>query len=162
MLTQERLKYLLLYEPDCGEWYWISSPSPSVRIGQEAGHRREDGYLRISVDGTLYYAGPLAWLYMTGEWPKEQIDHENQNRHDYRWSNLREATWGQNMANRSLPFNNTTGYRGISLFQGKWEVRVNTIYFGRYDDLEEAIEVRDSKALELQGEFAVLNNPYQE
>lgn len=97
---------------------------------------------------------------MTGEWPKEQIDHANRDRLDDRWNNLREATWSDNMANRKLQGNNTSGFKGVSWDKvtNKWDVRVNRFHIGYYDSLEEAVAVRDATASNLQGEFAALNS----
>ncbi len=35
-----------------------------------------------------------------------------------------------------------------------------TIYLGTFDEIKEAADVYDAKAIELRGEFAVLNNVY--
>jgi hypothetical protein len=45
----------------------------------------------FSIDGKQQRVHRLIWLYMTGEWPKDQIDHINNVKHDNRWKNLREA-----------------------------------------------------------------------
>jgi hypothetical protein len=50
---------------------------------------------------------------MTGEWPKDQIDHKNGNRSDNRFCNLREATRSQNLANSAKPCPNQSGLKGV-------------------------------------------------
>ena len=57
-----------------------------------------------------YQAHRLAWLYMTGDWPPNEINHENRASDDNKWANLRLATHGQNQRN-SMP-------RGVSRFKG--------------------------------------------
>jgi hypothetical protein len=58
-LTAARLRELLDYDPATGVFTW-RSPRPSR-------------YQLISVDGWTYQASRLAWLWMTGSWPKGQI-----------------------------------------------------------------------------------------
>lgn len=159
-LSVELLRKHLHYNPETGEWTWLISQSNVIQAGTHAGCITDRGYLRIRFKGNSYYSARLAWFYMTGEWPKEQIDHANRDRLDDRWNNLREATWSDNMANRKLQGNNTSGFKGVSWDKvtNKWDVRVNRFHIGYYDSLEEAVAVRDATASNLQGEFAALNS----
>jgi DNA-directed RNA polymerase specialized sigma24 family protein len=75
-LTAARLRELLDYDPITGVFTWRSRPSR---------------YRFIEIDGWTYKASRLAWLWMTGSWPKGQIDHANLKKDDDRWTNLREA-----------------------------------------------------------------------
>jgi hypothetical protein len=92
----------------------LVSTSSNARAGDVAGGANNgDRYRRIRVDNQLYQAHRLAWLYMTGEWPSNGIDHINGHRADNRWANLREATQSQNMANgRRLHQRTTNPARG--------------------------------------------------
>jgi HNH endonuclease len=162
---QSKLREMLHYDPDTGVWTWLAAPNHNTRLnGTRAGHLRGDGYRQIRIDGRLYYSGRLAWFYMTGQFPREEIDHVNRDPSDDRWNNLREATSSDNKANQCLSSNNTSGYKGVSwnYIVGKWYVHVNGLYLGCFDNLEEAIEARDSFAEEMQGDFAVLNFPRKE
>lgn len=98
MLSQEYLKSILHYDPETGILSW-KVDRRRVKIGQIAGYLCL-GYVAIGIDGKLYKGHRLAWLYMTGEWPKDEIDHINRTKHDNRWVNLREATKEQNCDNR--------------------------------------------------------------
>ena len=60
---QERLKEVLIYEKQTGEFVW----SENHRFkGKKAGSK-DGGYLRIRVDGEHYLAHRLAWCWMTGD-----------------------------------------------------------------------------------------------
>ena len=78
MLTQERLKEVLHYDPETGIFMWLVAPNGRIRVGMEAGSSH-DGYIGIKVDRILYKAHRLAWFYMTGEWPANDVDHWDRN-----------------------------------------------------------------------------------
>jgi hypothetical protein len=85
-LTAERLRELLNYDPDTGVFTWRVRPVHSHRVGDIAGSvRTTRGYRLIGVAGRVYKAHRLAWLYMMGEWPKDQIDHINRDPSDNRF-----------------------------------------------------------------------------
>lgn len=125
MLTVERLKELLSYDPETGVWTWLISPRQNVAVGSPAGYL-QNGYRVITIDRKPYRAARLAFLYMTGILPAIFIDHENLNRSDDRWSNLREASRSANGANRPINKNNTSGFKGVSWHRsaGKWGARI--------------------------------------
>ena len=160
MISVERLKQVLEYDPETGIWTWLVSPCHFIKVGQVAGHVQDNGYRQIRIDYVYYKSARLAHLYMTGEWPKEQMDHINRDRADDRWVNLREATASDNNVNKRLQCNNTSGYRGVSWdrWQQKWNVRVNRMHLGWYDNLATAVAERDRYALLAQGSFAILNS----
>jgi hypothetical protein len=92
---------------------------------------------------------------MTGEWPKDQIDHINRIKDDDRWENLREATQSQNSFNREWAEANGE-LRGIRPHGHQFAVSIGNQYLGLHETLEEAKAVRD-KALETRaGPFAVI------
>lgn len=90
----------------------------------------KNGYMCIGVDRKQRYAHRMAWLYMTGEMPEDQVDHINGIRTDNRWCNLRAANDRLNCENKHGPqSNNTSGYRGVwwSKINSRWiaEIWVN-------------------------------------
>lgn len=153
MLTGTKLERLE-YNPDTGDWKWRFSNS-NVRPGTPAGYVRPDGYRLIRIDGVAYYSGRLAWVYMTGKWPKEEIDHIDRDPSNDKWSNLREATSSQNKYNRDLGYE---GPRGVYRSGNRWWASVGqSSYLGTFDTLEEAVAARDAAAFQIAGEFAILN-----
>lgn len=113
MITQEKLKELLSYDKDTGIFTWAIS-GRKIYIGKIAGSKNNLGYVLIEIDGKKHRAHRLAWLYMTGSFPKDQIDHINGIKHDNKFVNLRESTQAKNVQNIRKPTkNNTTGYLGV-------------------------------------------------
>lgn len=96
------------YRHQCGRWGRIPAGTP-------CGIRMNTGYISIPIGYKKYLAHRLAWFYMTGEWPKEQVDHLNCIRDDNRWINLREATGAINTQNERRPrsSNVRTGFLGV-------------------------------------------------
>lgn len=90
-------------------------------------------------------------------------DHINRDKLDNRRCNLRPATDRQSNCNRGKPNNNTSGYTGVCWDKAreKWYVQIQVngknMYIGRYDDLKEAVRVRNKAVLKYHGEFAVLS-----
>lgn len=153
MLTAERLKQVLTYNPVTG-WFW--------RGDTLAGSLNLAGYRQIRVDGKLYLAHRLAWLYVHGEWPADEIDHINGDRADNRFANLRPVTSGQNKMNSAKRSDNTSGVKGVSLRAdtGKWFAYINAgpgtrrVGLGCYDTLAEAAEARRYAEAKMHGDFA--------
>ena len=56
---------------------------------KQAGYINSDGYRIITIDGRECFAHDLAWLYMTGEFPKGEVEPINGNNNDDGWCNLR-------------------------------------------------------------------------
>jgi hypothetical protein len=164
MLTQTRLRELLNYDPVTGEFQHRFSKGGFGRPERLAGVLTVQGYRIIGVDGERLRAARLAWLYMTGEWPKHFVDHINNDPADDRWCNLREASQSENMANGSDRVDNTSGYRGVTWDKerNKWVAQVQfkgkNHFCGRYSTKEEAAVARDAKAQILHGAFARLNS----
>ena len=117
MISQERLKELLDYDPLAGIFVWRVRASNRVKVGDVAGNLSAYGYRLIRIDGRMYMAHRLAWLYMTGTWPDRFVDHKNMVRDDNRWCNLRAATMSKNKANAKRPANNTSGFKGVHLLK---------------------------------------------
>lgn len=163
MITQEKLKELLYYDPETGIWTWLIS-KPGVKKGSIAGCLDIFwGYFVIRVNKKQYLAHRLVWLYMTGEFPKLNIDHKNGNKSDNSWSNLREATNQQNEANKPIGAKNTSGHKGAFWHKRhkKWlsQIKVGgkNIHLGTFKTKEEAALAYNEAAIKYFGEFAWLN-----
>ena len=158
MLTQERLKEVLAYDPETGVATW------RVKRGRSHGRARAgyigpDGYWLIMVDGKSYLLHRLARFYMTGEWPKADSDHINLDRADNRWANLREADRSHNNANSHVRSRSQTGFKGVRPHRNRFVAQITTgkggvRYLGIRDTPEEAHALYVKAAQERFGEFA--------
>lgn len=159
-----RLRAVFKYDPDAGTFTWLIDTHGNgghIKSGSSVKGSIIQGRWFIGIDGRRYAAHRLAWLYMTGEWPKE-IDHANGDPLDNRWCNLREATRSQNNANVKLKRHNTSGYKGVSWDseRGLWKAQicVNNArkQLGRFENIEAAAAAYKTAAKEHFGEFARL------
>lgn len=158
MIDADRLRELLRYDPETGEFWWKvrgfgrQMGRPAGCISKSTGHRY------ITIDGVIYLGSRLAWLYMTGEWPKNEVDHEDLCPGNNRWGNLREATRSQNKGNSGLSKANTSGLKGVRFEQGAWRARIKfqgkSYCAGRYPTPEAAKKAHDALARNLFGDFA--------
>jgi hypothetical protein len=127
ILTASRVRELLHYDDITGV-VTRRTERHGVRnggIGCRAGSSHSAGYREIGIDGRHYLEHRIIWLWKTGEFPKNEIDHINSNRSDNRWCNLRPATRLQQMANTPLRKDNIIRLKGVSRHhRGKWIARV--------------------------------------
>lgn len=146
-LTQEFLKSILEYDQETGEFFWIKPKRSWVAAGVKAGSIEAKGYVVININRGLYKAHRLAWLYVYGEWPKNQLDHIDRNKQNNKISNLREATNSQNQQN--TPKYKTKAlvrskYKGVSLHNKtkKWQAEIQIekkrFYLGLFSCEEDA------------------------
>jgi hypothetical protein len=159
MLTQERLKELIRYEPSTGKFYWRSTGT-GRKASLEAGSFQSGEYQRIRVDGKLYRAHRLAWLYVHGRHPDGMVDHINQDTRDNRIENLRECSMAQNRINCGPPRCNTSGARGVCFEKSinKWRAYITAqgkrTWLGSFPDFDSAVAARKTAEQEHFGEFS--------
>jgi hypothetical protein len=97
-----------------------------------------------------------------GLWPGDvdELDHWNGDTLDNRETNLRVADWSQNMCNRKIPANNTSGVKGVCLEHGLWRsylmLRGQRVHDEYHATRELAIAARFAAELEYHKEFALI------
>jgi len=151
ILTQEECRRLFEYDSVSG----ILTNRVNRRMskaGQEAGGIMETPagkkYRHVSVHGRHLKVHRVIWLWMTGEWPQHEIDHDDGNGLNNSWPNLKAATHAQNSKNQRKSIKNTSGHTGVYFHppSGKWRagIRVKGKYLslGYYSDKEGAILAR--------------------
>jgi hypothetical protein len=156
MLTAERLRELLDYDPETGIMTW-QVDHRNAPAGSIAGTTTWERYVRIWINGRSYVRSRLAWLYTHGHWPAYQVDHINRNAGDDRLCNLREATQSQNTANRA-PWGRS-GIKGVEVLpSGKFRVALKVngkrCYMGVWPTAEIASAVYRNTAKLLHGKYA--------
>lgn len=140
-----RVREILDYNPDTGEFHWKIRPTKNSPVGKKAGGITGEGYGYIQYLGKRYPMSHLAWLHFYGKSPAIYLDHINGDRFDNRIANLREATPAENMQNiRKAPKNSSHGFLGVSFdkHKNKWRARIRVngkkISIGRYATPQEA------------------------
>lgn len=147
MLTQERLKEVLDYDPESGVFTQKLRTSQRVKVGEQPGCIT-DGYRIITIDASHYRAARLAFLYMDGYLPENDVDHINQIRDDDRWKNLRHVSRSCNIKNFGNRKDNTSGVKGVVIINGpnKWKAQITVngknINLGHYYDFDDAVCAR--------------------
>lgn len=147
-LTQKELKSIFYYDPETGIFTRKIKLAQSSKTGEIVGVLTKSRHLKAAIRNKEYYLHRLAWFYMTGSWPKDQIDHINQNPGDNRFCNLRGVNNQENNKNQSLRITNKSGFTGINWDKetSKWTARIminyKTLFLGCYEGLDDAIEAR--------------------
>ena len=147
-MNQQELKKLLHYDQESGVFTWRVSPCPAVAVGDVAGSIHHSGYRYIRVHRTGYAAHRLAWLYVHGKFPPEEIDFLDHDRDNCAISNLRCASKAENALNLSLAKNNTSGRVGVNYHTRKrlWraEIRCGKLYrhLGYFELIADAARAR--------------------
>jgi HNH endonuclease len=161
-VRHKRLLELLNYDKPTGVFTWRVARNGHVRAGDRAGNenksRPDQPYRQIMIGLRNYRSGRLAWFYVTGRWPKKEIDHINGNPLDDAWGNLRLATSSQNKVNQKLRRDNKTGFKGVHKHGQRWYARahIRGVYrhLGMFDTAEEASETYKKVTLAVHGEYA--------
>lgn len=149
MLTQDRLKELLHYNPETGVFTWKICRNQNSKVGSVSGSISNiDGYRRMHIDTKMYKASRLAFLYMLGYFPENMVDHIDRVKDNDRWCNLRHVSRQCNARNQSISRANKSGITGVSWHKHhhKWwpQIAINQqkIHLGYYDTKIDAARSR--------------------
>jgi hypothetical protein len=147
-LTQKILKDEIFYNPETGEFFRNKDGYQNIfKKGDVAGGvviRGNKKYWTICIGKKIYYGHRLAWLYMTGEFPKSQVDHIDGNGLNNKYENLRDVSHAENAQNRKLDPRNKSGKNAVSFCKQtkKWGVNMTIngkkIWLGRHKNKSHA------------------------
>jgi hypothetical protein len=154
MISQEYLKSILIYNEKVGKFYNLITRNSRAVVGEEAGSIMLNGkcpYYKIGVKGVYYKRCNLAYLYITGNFPKEILDHRDGNSLNDSWENLRLATPAQNRHNSKIRIDNISGVKGVYFTENKCaHARANIQVNGKRYRKTFAVNKYGSKELALQ------------
>lgn len=159
MISHDDLLALMAYDPDTGTFHWREYRYPR-REDLLVGFRNDEGYLKTKIGRKTYSLHRLAWLYIHGEWPSDQVDHINGVRDDNRLCNLRLASQSENRINSAVNANNKLGIRGVRKtarglgYAARITKDGRQIHLGYFKTPEEARAARAAATKLLHGEFA--------
>ena len=149
ILTAARLRETLHYDPLTGIFTRKVRTAQRHQVGDRADFvvtgNSLKGYHRVTIDSVRYLAHRLAWFYVYGTWPVNDIDHLDTNRGNNRIANLRDVTNQINRENIRAPkASNKCGFLGVVYHPEakKWRARIQTNgkgkHIGLYETPEEA------------------------
>ncbi len=165
--TADEFRQMVHYCPETGEFTWkvsdlFSNGRNAQYGGKKAGSIDTEGYVIVVVNRTNYKGHRLAWYYMTGDWPDEQIDHRDTVRSNNIWTNLRLATNQMNQFNKGPNKNNRSGIKGIfpatANRRHPWMAKIvmngEKHHLGYFSSKEEAAAAYSVAAQHFAGAFA--------
>lgn len=151
-LTAEIVRALFDYNPIEGALIHKTGPRKGYIIGTNSSER-----LYTIINGESYSVSRVIWLHYYGEWPKELVDHEDENKQNNRIKNLRGSTHAQNCQNRkAVTFKGGITARAYGGFQVRITANGVRKSIGYFKTREEAITAYAKACQELHGEFANL------
>jgi hypothetical protein len=116
------MKNIFKYED--GKLFWKVAISNRIKVGQEVGNKKLNGYRELQVYGKRFLTHRFIWEMFNGSIPKGlQIDHINGIRDDNRIENLRLVTNAQNQLNSVLKPSNKLGIKGVyKSSKNRWSI----------------------------------------
>lgn len=161
-LLMQYVRHNLAYDPISGDFRWLKTGS-GRHVGGLAGSVFVNNtgncvsYRSIGVCGQYFRAHRLAFLLMTGRWPRGQVDHIDGNGLNNAWRNLEDVSPAVNTRRGKLQRRNRSGVSGVC-WQGsrqRWQVTIGAggvhRYLGFSRDFFEACCLRRSAENRLEG-----------
>lgn len=133
-LTQKELKEDILYNKKTGDWRWRKSKEGRM-LEYTAGHVNKTGKRVICINGLSYTASRLAFLYVTGSFPKGAVRHKNGHKDDDSWKNLQDVKIEDIPKRRKLDIRNSSGVTGVYYISASGNYRASITVDGKRIEL---------------------------
>lgn len=159
----------LFYEKD-GWLYW-KNDGKKIKKDTLAGKISDSGYYKVFVHRKSYRNHRILYQFYHNVIldPEQQIDHIDMNKQNNSKENLRLCTNSENSMNKITRRDNKIGFKNIRIIKtNNYEyyyikiVKNHKVVFSKYYRtdkfaIQEVIKIRDTKLLEIHGEFANIN-----
>lgn len=151
----------MTYNSETGELFWEKRDrdffpndnlflSWNTRYGGKRAFtaKLQNRYFHGNVMGRGFRAHRVCWALHYGEWPENEIDHEDHDGFNNRITNLYEKTHAENMQNISMQKHNTSGMCGVhwATRDKRWIAKLNingqVINLGSFKNKDDAIAAR--------------------
>ena len=168
MFDQQFIKECFDYDLLTGELTWRERPAGHFRTergwktfnsqkkGKVVATKGNHGYLQVAINKKIYLVHRLCFLWMNGEMP-DFVDHEDHNRTNNSWTNLKPVTQQGNSKNLDMRKSNTSGITGVRWCtrDNAWTARIQVDYknvvLGNFNNIFDAACAR--KSAEVQFSF---------
>lgn len=132
-------------------------------------HAKKDGHTFYARRNIRLPDGRRSTRYLHREIVKAalgtEVDHRDHDGLNNLGDNIRTCNHSENRRNCPVSRSNTSGYKGVSLLEGRWRAQIQiggqTRHLGYFDQAIDAAKEYDRAAIELFGNFAKLNFPKQ-
>ena len=156
--SQAELIKIFDYDPETGLFKWKKG-GKGRRKDLIAGATEPGRYTKLKINGKSYGAHRVAWCIVTGEDPGDlEIDHDDRNKSNNKFSNLRKATHSQNVCNFGARKDNKLGIKGVCKKGKSYIANIGRngkrIHLGSYATAQEAEQAYRKAAIEEYGDFA--------
>lgn len=160
------LRQILDYDPQTGALVWRKRPIHMFKAGKQTQEHNAamwnganagnvaftaptaNHYRQGTIFGKRYLAHRVVWAIYHGEWPAEDVDHENGIRHDNRIANLRSVSRSGNMRNACKSKRNKSGVVGVNWAsrEKKWCAAIGDNnggkHLGYFKSFDDAVNAR--------------------
>ena len=147
MSFYDHVQELLDYDPATGKFYNRVARG-GLSVGAVVGTMTGAGYVELMIDNERYLAHRLAWFYVHGYFPENDIDHIDRNPKNNQILNLREVSRSCNLRNCGNPKSNKSGVKGVHWHKPScmWQAQITVgdrhRALGYYHDFDDAVCAR--------------------